>query len=61
MCIEHMLKCHEDIFWNKQIISIYIVVYLEVSTSIITAADPGFDLRGVVDFVNGMGECSRLK
>jgi len=28
-------KFHEDIFWNKKVISIYIVVYLEVSTSIV--------------------------
>ena len=31
----HMLKkFDQDIFWNKRVISIYIVVYLEVSTSI---------------------------
>jgi len=28
-------KVHKDIFWNKKVISIYIAVYLEVSTSII--------------------------
>ena len=56
-------KFHEDIFWNKKVISIYIVVYLEVSTSIDLCSILNYNYKIIKSSVteHGVGPIKLLK